>query len=217
MNHWKKLAIAATALAAAGAAVGTGQESLAAPITVNFTGTVASASAGVASALGAGDTLSGSYTFESTTAARAGSTSAFAVFDALTALSFTINAYAASSNGAPEIQTDNTPGNDRYGLVSRASDGLTGPNVNGLALTAFGFRLDDSTGTVFSDALLLPTSLSLADFDSTGFFIFFDGFNQLVSGTITGITFTGVPEPAVLALFGAAALGAGLLARRRRA
>ena len=34
-------------------------------------------------------------------------------------------------NAAPEIQVDNAPGapNDRYGVVSRASEGLTGASV----------------------------------------------------------------------------------------
>lgn len=215
MNHCRKLAIAAAILA--GGVLGSASQGHAAQITVNFSGTVSGVSAGVASGFSVGDALSGSYTFESTTPATGSSNSDFAVFNALTGLSFTVNAYAASSNGAPEIQIDDPPGGpDRYGLVARASDGLTGPNVNGLSVFAFGFRLDDSTGTAFSDALLLPTSLSLGDFDSTSFFLFFDGFNELVSGTITGISFVGVPEPALLALFGASVLAAGVVARRRR-
>lgn len=216
MKHGRKLSIVVAAMLAGGA-VGGIAPGYAAPITVHFTGTVSSVSAGVASGFSVGDALAGSYTFESGTAARGGSTSDFAAFDALTGLSFTVNGYAASSNGAPELQVDDPPGGpDRYGLVARASDGLTGADVNGLSLFNFGFRLDDSTGTAFADALLLPSSLSLADFDSTSFFLFFDGFNQLVSGSITGISFVGVPEPALLALFGASVLAAGIAARRRR-
>lgn len=196
---------------------------LAGPITYKFTGTVDSVDAGLAGTFSVGQALTGSYTFESTTPARAGSNSTFAVFDALTALSFSIGGYSASSAGASEIQVDNDPGapdHDRYGVVSRASDGLTGPAVGGNALNFFGFRLDDSTNAVFSDALILPTSLSLSSFDSTPpsrrFFVFFGPITspQVVSGTITGLA--AVPEPGSLALGLAGAAGVAAWRRKRR-
>jgi hypothetical protein len=177
------------------------------PITIQFTGTVLAVDPALAGTFAPGQTLTGSYTFESLTAPRAGSTSTFAVFDALTAFNFSIGSYSASSTGAPEIQVDNdppAPDSDRYGLVSRASDGLTGPAVNGLALDAFALRLDDSTNTVFTDALILPTDISLSTFDSDSFFVFFQG--AVVFGDITSIS-SSVPEPATVALFGLGALG----------
>lgn len=217
MNHCRKLAIAAAVLAGGMLGVSQGQ---AAPITINFTGTVTGVGAGVASDFSIGDPLSGSLTYESTTVAVGGSTSTTAVFNALTAMSFTIGGYSASGAGGPDVQMGNQDGvgelTDRFAALSRASDGLTGADVNGLPLFAFGIRLDDTSGAVFSDALILPTSLDLADFDITNFFLFFDGFNQLVNGSITSLSVVGVPEPAMLALFGAGVLGAGLAARRRR-
>jgi hypothetical protein len=174
------------------------------PITFTFTGRVDSVDPGLEGTFSPGETLTGSYTFESTTAARAGSNGTFAFFDALTALNFHIGSYSASSSAAPEIQVDNDPGGgaqDRYAVLSRVSDGLTGPSVAGNPLLSFMFRLDDSTNTVFSGALILPTSLSLSSFDeappSRQFFVFFgDPANpSIVTGTITGLSPASVPEP----------------------
>jgi hypothetical protein len=92
--------------------------------------------------------------------------------------------------------------------VVDVGDGLAGPPAGGLPLAAFGVRLDDATNTVYSTALDLPTSVALADFTSSAFFVFFGG--ELVSGTLTSIS--AVPEPATLGL---AALAFGAVARRR--
>ncbi len=188
-----------------------------------FSGVVDSVDPVLAGTFSAGQVLTGTYTFESTTAARGGSNSNFAAFDALTALSFTVGGYPASSGGSPEIQVDNAPGapNDRYAVVSRQSDGLTGPSVNGNDLVYFFFRLDDSTDAVFTDALILPTSISLADFNSTGFFLFFnDGTTEsVVSGHLTSFSLSSaIPEPAAWAvwLVGLTAAGAVWRIGRRR-
>jgi hypothetical protein len=189
-------------------------------ITYNFAGTVTSVDPALASGFAVGGTLTGSYTFESTTSANGGSNSTFAVFDALTALQFQIGSYFASSLGQPEIQVDNDPGggfHDRYAVLSRASQGLTGPSVGGASLDAFSFRLDDSTDTVFSNALTLPTSLALSSFTSTAFFLFFvDDERRLsiVSGNLTALDQT--PLPAALPLFASALAAMGVLGLRRR-
>ena len=102
---------------------------------------------------------------------------------------------------------------------------MTGPPVNDLELNFFGFRLDDSTNTVFSDARILPTTLDLSDFDNRRFFIFFeDGGDNgteatyVVSGTIDSLRQpAATPEPASLALVGVGAAGLAVRRLRRRA
>jgi hypothetical protein len=189
------------------------------PITINFSGVVGSVSAGLTGALAVGDALSGSYTFESTTAPRAGATVNGAVYDAVTDLVFTIGSYSAATAGAApngEIQIDNDPDApfvDRYAVVSRATDGLAGAPINGHDLVFFGFRLDDSSNTAFSTALTLPASIDLSDFTSSAFFAFFG--DEIVDGTITSIEVapsSSVPEPTTVGLI---SLGFAVLARRR--
>jgi hypothetical protein len=181
-----------------------------------FTGTVDSVDAALAGTFSVGQTLTGSYTIESTTLPRGGSTSASAVFDALASLQIDLGAYSAASSAAPEIQMDNAAA-DRYAVVARAVDGLAGPDVGGLPLNFFGIRLDDSTGAALSDALILPTSLNLAAFDSRRFFIFFGPIASpaIVGGSID--TLAAVPEPGSVSLAALGGLtGLAYLARRRR-
>ena len=86
-------AAAATTLLMASAAVE------AAPVTLTFTGTVGSVDPGLSSQFANNQTISGSYTFESTTAAVAGSTSAVSQFNALTALNFDLGGYTGGIPG----------------------------------------------------------------------------------------------------------------------
>jgi len=144
------------------------------------------------------------------------------VFDALSSLSFSLPGYSASTTGAPEIQigSDEPPLNDdRFAVVARASDGLTGPSVNGNTLDTLILRMDDSTATVFNTALVLPSSLSLSSFDSyLSFFIFFAGPNgtePTISGTVTSLS--SVPEPStfiIWALLGGIGLGFAVVQSR---
>jgi hypothetical protein len=197
-------------------------------ISYDFAGDVASVSAALTSLAGA-TSFSGSYSFESTTGPTGGSDSDFAVYNALTAFSVTLfdagmaPIYTASRGpGAalPEIQVDDAPlaPGDRYGVLARASEGLVGPDADGQSLVFASFRLDDGSDTVFSDALILPLALDLADFDSSAFFVVFS-FDSSVVGTLTSLTRTppsAIPLPAAAPLL-AMGIGAfGLFARRRR-
>lgn len=192
---------------------------------VVFTGNVTSVEATLSGSFDTTQSLAGSYTFNSSVSANAGSDANFATFDALLGFNFSIGSYAASSSAAADIQIDNDPGfgdPDRYGVTSRASQGLTGADIDGLSLELFSFSLNDSTNAVFTDALQLPTALSLVDFDSTEFEVFFGSMSSFgsIRGSITGLSIalvpTPVPLPAALPLF-AGGLGLmGLLGWRRK-
>src|ERR1700682_5339358 len=111
----------------------------------------------------AGSAFSGTYTIESSIAAT-GNTS-FAVFNNLVSASLVVGSFSATIGpgaGLPELQQDNVPGADRYSLVGRNPVGSS--LIGGLAISVFGFRLDDTTGTAISDALLLLTNPNLANF-----------------------------------------------------
>lgn len=217
-------------LAALAIVILTAASSSAAQITFAFTGTVST----VGSGLGyfqSGDVIVGTYTFESTTAPRAGGTVDSNVWDALIALTVSVSRsgsdiYSVSTTGAPEIQIENDlgfPFFDRYFLLARASDGLASATViPDATLVSFGMLLTDSSETVFTDALTLPPTLSLASFDGRGFGLDFEvpatggtGVEaSAINGQITSLRIVNaaeVPEPTTLLL-----LGTGVVASRAR-
>jgi hypothetical protein len=181
----------------------------AAPITLSFAGTLTSTFGTLIS----GQAFSGSYTFDPAVAGTG--TSSFAVFDDLLSVSLTVGAFSATIGpgvGLAEIQQDDVPLADRYALVGRNPVGSS--LIGGLAISGISFRLDDTTGTAISDALVLLTNPSLSSFTGETFFIFFgDPTTQdfeAVTGTLTSL---GAPEPGTLALLG---IGIAGLAWRRR-
>jgi hypothetical protein len=216
------LAIVATILSS------TSTNSDAAILTYNFTGHVTN-TGGLGSDFNVGDSVSGSFTVDSGIAPRGASTSTFAVYDNLISLNATIGSYTllySAPSGGQEVQVDNnppTPDDDRFGVTTRVSDGhLTGADVGGLKLDSFLFRLDDNTDAVFSDALVFPTSISLSDFTSSAFFLFFTGADP-VSGVFDSFgpaPTAAVPEPgslSVTAILGMITGGVVWLRRRQTA
>lgn len=194
-------------------------------VTLNFAGTVDSA----LGSLGAGTSLTGTVSYDESAAARGGSTSSQAVFDSVTALSFAVGSFGggfSSPLGSSEIQVDNNVlgTGDRFAVVIQTSGGFLPALVldGTYTLSGFGFRLDDVGQSVFSDALSQPTAIDFADFTSGSFFLFFDGFASIVSGTITGVSTevagaAAVPLPASLPLVLTGLAALGFIGRGRRA
>lgn len=189
----------------------------AAPVTLNFAGSLTSSFG----SLNSGDPFSGSYTFDPLVAATG--TSSFAVFNDLLGATLSTGSFSATigpGTGLPELQQDNVAGADRYALVGRNPVGSA--PIGGLNILAFGFRLDDTTGTAISDALTLLNSPSLASFTSNTFLIFFgssfaDPSFQSVSGTLDRLGPAAVvPEPGTLALLLAGLVVVPLARKRAR-
>jgi len=184
----------------------------AAIVTYGFSGKLTSSLGSLTS----GDSFAGTYTVDTSLAATGGSTSSFAVFNNLRQATLTIGSFSAAVGpgaGLPEVQQDDVAGADRYALVARNAIGSA--PISGLDLNTFGFRLDDTTGAAISDALVLKTNLSLSDFTSNTFLMFFGDTSNPFAGFISGSldAVFAVPEPGSLLL---ASLGLLGLARTRR-
>jgi hypothetical protein len=175
-------------------------------ITYNFAGTLTSSFGTLIS----GDPFSGSYTIDSSVAATG--PPGFAVFNDLLSASLTVGSFSATigpGSGLPELQQDDVVSADRYGLVGRNPVGSS--QIGGLDISLIGFRLDDTTGTAISDALILLTNPTLSSFTSNTFLLFFSGPTgqfEVVTGTLSGLST--VPEPATLVLLGLGLAGLGL-------
>jgi len=165
-------------------------------ITLFVEGVVEEVSPLLESRFSPGQLFRAGYTLDPTTLPRSGSTSQQAVFDALIAFALDIeDDYEAFSVLAGEIQLDNNVGSppaDRYAVFAQ---NLSGDPVNGLSPTAFILRLDDPTGTIIRDALILPINPEELPWDSKQFFLFFGdlGLNAKITGTVN--LFFPVPSP----------------------
>jgi len=187
------------------------------PITFNFAGNVASVDSSLGSTFSVGQTLSGSYTFESTTA-DSEVDPAFGLYgNALTTLSFTIGSYIGTLGvGASEFAVSNSPPpptgiGDFYDLTA---DPVSGPSVGSDPPKTFALRVRDDTASALSSDALPVTPPDLAIFTSTTWFLLFDSGAQ-VGGPLTSLTLA-IPEPSSLVLFIYGLAGLALWARRRR-
>ncbi|QLQ26537.1 MAG: PEP-CTERM sorting domain-containing protein [Dechloromonas sp.] len=195
------------------------------PITYTFTGSVVEIDPSLSSTFNTSQTLSGSFTYESSTAGDlyGSDASGFSnYYGALTDFVMTIGSYSASPPFGSDIFSgvqvvNNFGAVDRFVLSSR----LTGAQFNGFNPLGF-LSLDDFAGTAFSSTSLsdLPNLTGWPDGANhfTQWYLAFsrDGSAPRVAGNLTSITqVSTVPEPGSLALF-ASALAALLGSRIRR-
>jgi hypothetical protein len=175
------------------------------PITFGFQGNVISVTSSLGGTFNTTQTISGSYTFESTTPNVFAPDPNFGAYSgALTALSFAVNGYTATlgSGGTNNIIVLNDLGQDRYQVNNGP---FSGSSVNGFSPNFFALDLIDPTQTAFSTNLLPLVPPNLALFSTTPpsrqitlSFIDTAGTNAFVIANLNSLT--AVPEPSVLLL-----------------
>lgn len=216
-TQWCKRLVAAGVLAIlAGVALWLPPGAQAVPITFNFTGINSGLSPSLAGGpVATGDTLTGSYTFESTTVGTGGGCSAVSgqcdYFGAITALNFTVGSYTGTGNVGDtniiSVLNDFSSPMDAYTVVNS----FTGASINGFQPDIFFFVLVDPSTAMFSGTALPTAPPSLIGIGNRNFQINYQNNLTGQTGFINGsiISLTAVPEPPTAWLFG---LGIGLLA-----
>jgi hypothetical protein len=157
-----------------------------APVTLQITGAVTNVPSGLSSQFTAGQLISGSYTFETTTADNQNSPSLGGYVGAISAFEVTVGAYSVSSILQGDIQIENgIP--DTY----IATTFTQGNSVNGASPLLQAIQLNDPTGTAFSSDAL-PLVVNVNQFSGRDFTLDFTNGDRLL-GRVDAIF---VPEPA---------------------
>jgi hypothetical protein len=184
------------------------------PFTFTFTGEVTAVGAQLGtSTFNIGDTASGSYTFDSTTADSVKGETIGRYNGTISGLTLNIGSYTATLGaGSNFIEVRNQPTLDSYTMNAPFS----GDTVNGRTPSYFAIELADPTHTAFNDDHLPTTPPNLASFATHTFRLVFNGGPV---ATVSGVL-TAIPLPAAVILFGAGlvalvGLGAGSWRQRK--
>jgi hypothetical protein len=184
------------------------------PITFDFTATVTSINPALAGFFTLNETLTGSYTFESTTPGLIlGST---ADYPAITAFSVTGSGFSGSWTGG-DIFVQDAPLDDEYSAEGRT--GFSGTNAGLGVLPTAGLFLFDNTGTMLSNILLPLTPPGLPGGAEFGIDYLLGPETRVDLGaTLTSLTLvpTPAPEPSTISLIGLALAAIGRSYRRRQ-
>lgn len=215
MKVFKHVCVPLSLIACAAGFIGvTATPVLAGLVTFSFTGAVDSVDPSLG--FSPGQTLAGSYTFESTTIL---SNPDNRYNGAITSLTGSLSPYTATlGTGSNFIAVRNGLSTGDHYLISAPLN--PSPAVTGLSVR-FEMELIDPTATAFTSEALAATPPSLSAFATKSFRLIFEDAahaNVHVLGTLTSLT--AVPLPAAVVLFGAglvalAGLGAGSWRQRK--
>ena len=208
-----------TALVAAvvGAMATGSEEAEAAIITHDFTANAISVSGGLTPTLNAGQTLTGSFSYDDSASGSPQDAFRTEYLGAITAVSLSIGGLSWTFDPAGPVNTieiaDNSSGSDTF----FANASISGPQINGFTPDSFSLLLEDSLNGQAFDSQDIPPSLDLADFPNATTILlnFFSpdgnefGIFSLTSLELRSLVPTAVSEPAGLAVF---TLGLFLLA-----
>lgn len=185
----------------------------AASLTFGFTGTVSAVTSGLGGTFNTGQTLTGTYTFDSLTPDLDPDPTRGQY--ALTASSVTLGGYTATGIAGNIIVIDNLPGIGPDSLSIVLSP-MSGAAIGSFSPELFTFGLGEPTGIPFSsDALPLTPCVACVSFSSNSYvWLFGSQRTESVSGRITALTV--VPEPSTWLMFGTGLVGLlGYVWRRR--
>jgi hypothetical protein len=154
---------------------------------LNINGTVSSVDPLLASFFSVGDSMTSSFTYESSVGTPLSCQPGFCAFDAVTGYTFTVGGTSGVGSRG-RVDLDTLGPSHTISFLAELPGAIT-PGLPGWTSDReFVVSLTDSTGTRLIDQFTLPTTVNLADFDSNRWFLGFsrtsDGQFAFVNGTV---------------------------------
>jgi hypothetical protein len=202
--------------------VASATSTLAISVTFNVKGTVSSVDPLLASFFSVGDSMTSSFTYESSADPPLVCQPAQCAFNAITGFSFKAGGITGVGSSGQVHLMNLHPGFTPFDEIAFLGKGTVTPSLSGWRFDReFVLSLIDSTGNALIDEFTLPTSVNVAHFDPStngidfGSTRWFLGFSRSSDGQFAFVNGS-VPEPDLLWLTLVGLVGIALYAERRR-